>query len=59
MVNGIFLQITDRKKEIFKLSNGKYVAPQMVENKLNESPYIASSLVIGLDKRWRQPSSFK
>jgi long-chain acyl-CoA synthetase len=51
MVNGIFLQITDRKKEIFKLSNGKYVAPQMVENKLNESPYIASSLVIGSDKK--------
>ena len=47
MVDGIFLRITDRKKEIFKLSNGKYVAPQMVENKLNESPYIESSLVIG------------
>ena len=31
----------------------------MVENKLNESPYIASSLVIGSDKRWRQPSSFQ
>jgi long-chain acyl-CoA synthetase len=51
MVDGIFLRITDRKKEIFKLSNGKYVAPQMVENKLNESPYIESSLVIGSNQK--------
>lgn len=51
MVDGIFLKITDRKKEIFKLSNGKYVAPQMVENKLNESPYIESALVIGSDQK--------
>jgi long-chain acyl-CoA synthetase len=51
MVNGIFLRITDRKKEIFKLSNGKYVAPQLVENKLNESPYIESSLVIGSNEK--------
>ncbi|MFY9116976.1 MAG: long-chain fatty acid--CoA ligase [Bacteroidales bacterium] len=51
MVDGIFLKITDRKKEIFKLSNGKYVAPQMVEGKLNESPYVESSLVIGSDQK--------
>jgi long-chain acyl-CoA synthetase len=51
MVNGIYLKITDRKKEIFKLSNGKYVAPQMVENKLNESPYIESSFVIGSNQK--------
>ena len=51
MVDEIFLKITDRKKEIFKLSNGKYVAPQMVENKLNESPYIESALVIGSDQK--------
>ena len=51
MVDEIFLKITDRKKEIFKLSNGKYVAPQMVENKLNESPYIGSALVIGSDQK--------
>ncbi|HOO42194.1 MAG TPA: long-chain fatty acid--CoA ligase [Bacteroidales bacterium] len=51
MVDGLFLRITDRKKEIFKLSNGKYVAPQLVENKLNESPYIESSLVIGSNQK--------
>lgn len=51
IVDGIFLRITDRKKEIFKLSNGKYVAPQMVENKLNESPFIESSLVIGSNQK--------
>jgi long-chain acyl-CoA synthetase len=32
MVNGRFLQITDRKKEMFKTSGGKYVAPQVMEN---------------------------
>lgn len=51
MVDGIFLRITDRKKEIFKLSNGKYVAPQVVENKLNESSYIDASFVVGSDKK--------
>ena len=34
MVEGKYLKITDRKKEIFKLSSGKYVAPQLIENKL-------------------------
>ena len=57
MVDGIFLKITDRKKEIFKLSNGKYVAPQMVEGKLNRSPYVESSLVIGSDQKVAQPLS--
>ncbi|HUC83239.1 MAG TPA: long-chain fatty acid--CoA ligase, partial [Flavisolibacter sp.] len=38
LVNGKFLKITDRKKEIFKTSGGKYVAPQPIENKLAESP---------------------
>jgi len=42
-----FLTITDRKKEIFKLSNGKYVAPQVVENKLKESLFIDQAIVIG------------
>ena len=40
LVDGKYLQITDRKKEIFKLSLGKYVAPQVIENLLKESPYI-------------------
>ncbi len=44
---GKFLRITDRKKEIFKLSNGKYVAPQAIENMLKESVYIDAAMVIG------------
>ncbi len=47
MVEGRFLQITDRKKDIFKTSAGKYIAPQPLENRLKASPYIAQSLVIG------------
>ena len=46
-VEGRFLKITDRKKEIFKTSGGKYVAPQVVENKMKESPYIEQMMVIG------------
>ena len=42
-----FLRITDRKKEIFKTSGGKYIAPQPVENKLKESPFIAQAMVVG------------
>ncbi len=46
MENGV-LWITDRKKEIFKLSTGKYVAPQIVENRFKESPLIEQILVVG------------
>ncbi|MGW8316701.1 MAG: AMP-dependent synthetase/ligase [Bacteroidales bacterium] len=42
-----FLSVTDRKKEIFKLSSGKYVAPQVLENKLKESPFIDQVMVVG------------
>ncbi len=42
-----FLKITDRKKEIFKLSTGKYVAPQMVENTLKASRFIEEAMVVG------------
>jgi len=42
-----FLKITDRKKEIFKTSGGKYIAPVMIENKLKESPFIEQVMVIG------------
>jgi len=42
-----FLRITDRKKEIFKLSGGKYVAPQLVENVMKESMFIEQLMVIG------------
>lgn len=44
---GRFLRITDRKKELFKLSNGKYVSPQMVENVFKESIYIDQLMAIG------------
>jgi len=47
MVNGEFLKITDRKKEIFKTSGGKYVAPQVIENKLKQSFFIEQVIVIG------------
>jgi long-chain acyl-CoA synthetase len=44
---GKYLMITDRKKEIFKLSSGKYIAPQVIENKLRESSYIENCIVFG------------
>lgn len=47
MVDGKYLKITDRKKEIFKTSGGKYVAPQLVENKLKESSFIEQCMVTG------------
>lgn len=47
LLNGRFLKITDRKKEIFKTSVGKYVAPQPIENKLAESPFIEQVMVVG------------
>jgi long-chain acyl-CoA synthetase len=52
LVNGKFLKITDRKKEIFKLSNGKYVAPQVLENKLKESEFIEQAIVIGEHQKY-------
>jgi long-chain acyl-CoA synthetase len=45
--DGKFLMVTDRKKEIFKLSNGKFIAPQIVENIFRESPIIDQIMVIG------------
>jgi len=44
---GKFLKITDRKKEMFKTSGGKYIAPQLIENKLKESLVIEQAMVIG------------
>ncbi|TIC78970.1 AMP-dependent synthetase/ligase [Crenobacter intestini] len=41
------LTITDRKKEMFKTSNGKYIAPQVIENKLKESAFIDQVMVVG------------
>jgi long-chain acyl-CoA synthetase len=42
-----FLKITDRKKELFKTSGGKYVAPQVLENALKESHFIEQCMVVG------------
>jgi len=42
-----FLFVTDRKKEIFKLSNGKFIAPQIIENIFKESPIIDQIIVLG------------
>lgn len=45
--DGKFLRITDRKKEMFKTSGGKYVAPQLIENQLKQSRFIEQAMVIG------------
>ena len=50
--DGNFLKITDRKKEIFKLSTGKYVAPQVVENKFKESQFIDQIMVVGEGEKY-------
>ncbi|AKA33781.1 AMP-dependent synthetase/ligase [Flagellimonas lutaonensis] len=42
-----FLKITDRKKEMFKTSGGKYVAPQLLENRLKQSRFIEQVMVVG------------
>jgi long-chain acyl-CoA synthetase len=51
-VEGDFLKITDRKKEIFKTSGGKYVAPQPIENKMKESSFIEQMIVIGAERKF-------
>jgi long-chain acyl-CoA synthetase len=49
---GKFLKITDRKKELFKTSGGKYVAPQPIENKLKESPFVEQVMVVGAEMKF-------
>ena len=46
-IEGKYLKITDRKKEIFKTSGGKYIVPQAMENKFKESRFIEQIMVIG------------
>jgi long-chain acyl-CoA synthetase len=46
-IEGKFLKITDRKKEIFKTSGGKYIIPQAMENKFKESRFIEQIMVLG------------
>lgn len=47
-----YLYITDRKKSVFKLSTGKFIAPQTVENKLVNSGFIEQSVVIGYQRKF-------
>ncbi|MFY7964155.1 MAG: AMP-dependent synthetase/ligase [Chitinophagaceae bacterium] len=49
---GKFLKITDRKKELFKTSGGKYVAPQPIENKCKENRFIEQIIVVGSEKKF-------
>jgi len=51
-VEGKFLKITDRKKEIFKTSGGKYIVPQALENHLKESRMIEQAMVIGENQKF-------
>ncbi len=51
-VDNKFLKITDRKKELFKTSGGKYVAPQPIENKFKESPFIEQIMIIGSERKF-------
>lgn len=50
IVHARFLKITDRKKDIFKTSGGRYIAPQKLEQLLMENPYIDRSMVVGMNK---------
>ncbi len=50
--DGKFLKITDRKKELFKTSGGKYIAPQVIENKMKESKFIEQIMVVGESQRF-------
>ena len=51
-MDGVYLRITDRKKEIFKTSGGKYIVPQSIENKLKESRFIEQVMVIGENRKF-------
>ena len=51
LIEGKYLKITDRKKEIFKTSGGKYIAPQVMENKFKESRLIEQIIVVGENEK--------
>jgi long-chain acyl-CoA synthetase len=51
-VDSVYLRITDRKKEIFKTSGGKYIAPQVVENMFKETPFIENIIIIGENRNY-------
>jgi len=52
LVDNKFLKITDRKKELFKTSGGKYVAPLPIENKLKESKFVEQLMVVGSERKY-------
>lgn len=52
MLENKFLKITDRKKEIFKISGGKYVAPLPIENKMKESSFIEQIMIVGSNEKF-------
>ena len=52
MMDDKFLKITDRKKELFKTSGGKYVAPLPIENRLKESIFIEQAMVVGAERKF-------
>ncbi|QEC41768.1 AMP-dependent synthetase/ligase [Pseudobacter ginsenosidimutans] len=52
MINNKYLKITDRKKELFKTSGGKYVAPLPIENKLKESRFVEQVMVVGPERKF-------
>lgn len=55
-IEGDFLKITDRKKEIFKTSGGKYIAPQLMETRFKESHFVEQVMVIGESEK--HPAAF-
>jgi len=52
MEDGRYLRITDRKKEMFKTSTGKNIAPQVIEQRLKESPFIEYIMVMGENRKY-------
>ncbi len=50
--DGKYLKITDRKKELFKTSGGKYVAPAPIENKIKESLFVEQMIVVGAEQKF-------
>ncbi len=52
VLEGDYLKITDRKKEMFKTSGGKYIAPQVMENKFKESTLIEQLMVVGENRKF-------
>ena len=56
LIDDKYLKITDRKKEIFKTSGGKYIAPQVMENKFKQSIFIEQIMIIGENEK--HPAAF-